>query len=107
MLSFVPLGMSLVPVVGHKEIEGQQPRRVCAKVRDGKWVIGDQPHRVEPNTPEAEGLCRMALRGDLAPADIDTAKAVGVQFRPLEYVSPAEGWRYQTTVPRRSAVKES
>lgn len=87
MLAFVPIGQTLVPIPGSPEVENQSPRRLCARVREGKWVILSEPHKCSPESREAINLSRMAARGDIAPADAETARACGVEFRPVEHVN--------------------
>lgn len=107
-LSFVPRGKTLIPVPGELTTHNQAPRRVCAQVRAGEWVIMPTPLTVPEGTQVATGLVRMAQRGDLLPADAATAAVCGVPYQPVEYVSPSDGWRVaQTTASqRRQPAKE-
>lgn len=98
-LSFVPLDGALVPVPGDLTLDGQPPRRVCARVRKNAWETISTPLAVDDTDKTALGLIRMAQRGDLAPADAETAAAVGVPFRAVTFVGPTEGWR--VTAPTR------
>ena len=88
--SFVPPGMAAVPVPGVLANDGSQPHRICQRVKGGVWVSSAQPHSAEGR--EAMLLIRMAQRGDLLPADAETAKACGVPFRSLEWRGATEGW---------------
>jgi len=106
-LSFVPLGGALVPIPGELTVHGQQPRRLCARVGASGWEFTGSALSVEAGAPVAAGLVRMAMRGDIAPADAETAAACGVAFAPVEFVGAAEGWRVKTTAPKsRTAAKE-
>jgi hypothetical protein len=51
-------------------------------------------------------LAKMARGGDLVPADADTAAAVGVAYRPVEYVSAADGWAYTVTSAAPAAARK-
>ena len=113
-LAFVPLDGRLIPTPFGQTIDNQQPKRICARVRDDRWVFIGAPHEVEDKTPAAEGMIRLLDRGEVAPANADTARALGVPFRPLEFMGESAGWRiapqqFRTpTVPksRGDAVKE-
>lgn len=92
MFSFVPPGCRLIPIPGSASIHGQAPQRVCARVKGDKWVISNRPYEVSENSREADNLLRMVMKGDLLPADETTAKAAGVLYRPVTFISAEEGW---------------
>lgn len=113
-LAFVPLDGRLIPTPTEQTLEGQQPKRLCARVRGDQWVFVGTPHQVAEGTPAAEGMARLLARDEVAPADAATARALGVAFRPVEFQGDAAGWRiapqqFRTpTVPRSrgDAAKE-
>lgn len=90
--AFVPVGTAIVPVPGHRAIDGSQPKRICQQVKDGRWVSVSRPHVVEATSREALLLRRMAKRGDVLPFDAETATACGCEFRPLEWGGADVGW---------------
>jgi hypothetical protein len=93
LFAFVPLDGRLIPTPYGQTIEGATPKRLSARVKDGGWVFTPSPAVTE--TPAAvEGFRRLVERGEVAPHDAETAKALGVAYRPVEYVSASEGWRY-------------
>lgn len=99
-LKFVPPGMRLVPQPAFRAQDGQQPRRVCARVRGNKWQISERPWRCEYGTREATCAVRAALRGDLIPYDAETAAVCGIRYRPVRWVDGDTGW---TTDPPPNA----
>lgn len=105
MLSFVPIGKTLIPMPGADYAQGAPPKRLCARVKGDRWEMSGNPHSAEEGSREAENLIRMVARGDIAPADEATAKASGVPFRAVTYSGAEQGWQY-TTPKSRSAAKD-
>jgi hypothetical protein len=96
MLRFVPLGAQLVPTPGVRTHHGEQPRRVCARVRGDSWKIADKPWQCAEKTRDATLAMRLASRGSLLPYDEHTAAVCGVRYRPVRWVDAERGW---TTEP--------
>jgi hypothetical protein len=108
-LKFVPRGTELVPVVGEKTPHGASPKRICAQVKDNRWVMRAQPHVVDSDSRAGENLVRVCKKGGLAPFDKATADYCGVSFEELTFSGPDTGWvpAQQREVLQRKSKKET
>lgn len=97
-LKFVAPGTTLVPIPGVTYRTGQAARRVGARWDADlqKYVLTNRPHVVRKSDLEhAMSLKRLTRKGQLWPADADTARACGVRFQPLTWLGRERGWAIQ------------
>lgn len=93
-MNFVPRGHELVPLPGDTYRTGQAARRIGARwdAEQRRYVVTGQPYPVRVTDLErATALKRLARRGQILPADAQTARACGLRYQPIAF-DAERGW---------------
>ena len=90
-LSFVAPGLRLIPIPGRVCRPGDLPSRLSMRFAgaDAKGTPHFKPveraRTVEKGTPQAEAMLRLCRKGEVLPADEQTAQEAGVRYVPLQW----------------------